>query len=72
MIEKNDPLTNVTSLLSGNGVSRHLCEDLKSFIVTTMPIPWELAKQRIGGAPAKIVFVDSIGGTHARDQGELK
>ena len=37
-----------------------------------MPIPWELAKQRIGGAPAKIVFVDSIGGTHARDQGELK
>ena len=60
MIEKTNPLTNVTSLLSGNGVSRHLCGDLKSFIVTTMPIPWDLAKQRIGGAPAKIVFVDSM------------
>ncbi len=58
MIEKPDSVTNVTSLLSGDGVSRHICEDLKSFIVTTMPIPWELAKQRIGGTPEKIVFVD--------------
>jgi len=60
MIEKPDSVTNVTSLLSGDGVSRHICEDLKSFIVTTMPIPWELAKQRIGGTPEKIVFVDSM------------
>ena len=60
MIEKPDPTTNVISLLSGGDVSKNICEGLKSFIVTTMPIPWELAKGRIGGNPIRIVFVDSM------------
>lgn len=53
-------VTNVRSERFGAGSVEGLGEELRSFIVTTMPVPWGLAQPRLGGKPAAVVMVESM------------
>lgn len=52
--------TNVRSAVFGAGSIDGLGRNLGRFVVTTMPVPWQLARDRLGGEPAALVFVDSM------------
>jgi glycerol-1-phosphate dehydrogenase [NAD(P)+] len=52
--------TNVRSAVFGAGSIDGLGRSLDRFVVTTMPVPWQLVKDRLGGDPAGVVFVDSM------------
>jgi len=52
--------TNVRSALFGAGSIDGLGRSLGRFVVTTMPVPWQLAQDRLGGDPAAVLFVDSM------------
>lgn len=52
--------TNVTSQRFGRNASVGIGETLGKFVVTTMEVPWEIAKPRIGGEPLSVHMVDSM------------
>jgi glycerol-1-phosphate dehydrogenase [NAD(P)+] len=52
--------TNVLSSRFGRGEADGIGEELGSFIVTTMDVPWNLARERIGGWPVGILIADSM------------
>ena len=52
--------TNVKSMKTGRGVANGIAKDLGSFAVTTMEIPWQLTRDKIGGEPAKVIMVQSM------------
>ncbi len=60
MSSKAASATNVQSSLFGRGVARNSAETLGKFIVCTMEIPWQLAKDLIGGRPVEVVMVESM------------
>lgn len=52
--------TNVLSLLMGREAASSLAAELGRFVVTTMEVPWQLARDRIGGEPLAVQMVDSM------------
>ena len=52
--------TNVRSSIFGRGVVEDLGSGLGRFLVTTMPVPWDLVSARLGGEPAAVVMADSM------------
>jgi glycerol-1-phosphate dehydrogenase [NAD(P)+] len=52
--------TNVKSLRSGSGCAKGLSHGLGRFIVTTMDLPWRVAKDAIGGRPEAVVMIESM------------
>jgi glycerol-1-phosphate dehydrogenase [NAD(P)+] len=52
--------TNVRSLREGAGCLAGLGRELGRFVVTTMPVPWEIVRSRLGAAPAAVVHVESM------------
>jgi len=52
--------TNVRSERFGAGSIDGLGDELGNFIVTTMPVPWQLAQPRLGGTPAAVIMVESM------------
>lgn len=53
-------LTNVTELRTGNDCAKNLGQELGKFVVTTMKIPWELTKGKLGGNPEAVFMVESM------------
>lgn len=60
--------TNVTSTRFGRGTVDGLGRDLGRFIVTTMEIPWNLTRERLGGTPEKIFLCESMEIDHIERQ----
>jgi glycerol-1-phosphate dehydrogenase [NAD(P)+] len=52
--------TNVRSIIFGRGVVDGIARDLGRFLVTTMPVPWELTRSRLGGWPCAVLMADSM------------
>ena len=52
--------TNVTSLLMGRGVVDGIAQSSGRFVVTTMDVPWQLTKDKLGSAPLVVQMVDSM------------
>ena len=52
--------TNVTSRWFGRGASVDIGATLGDFVVTTMEVPWQIAKPLIGGDPLAVHMVDSM------------
>ena len=52
--------TNVTSTRFGRGAADGLGRSVGRFVVTTMEVPWNLTRERLGGTPRKVVFCDSM------------
>jgi len=52
--------TNVRSIIFGRGVVDGIARDLGRFLVTTMPVPWALTQNRLGGQPAAVVMAGSM------------
>lgn len=53
-------LTNVRSERFGSGSIDDLGRDLGRFVVTTMDIPWQLVRHRLGAKPDAILHVESL------------
>ena len=53
--------TNVKSFQCGRGAAKGAAEKLTlgRFIVCTMPVPWSLARETVGGAPLAVVTVET-------------
>lgn len=52
--------TNVLSLLTGSGSIDGLGREFGRFVVATMPIPWQLVRDRLGAAPMAVIHVESM------------
>jgi glycerol-1-phosphate dehydrogenase [NAD(P)+] len=52
--------TNVRSARFGAGVIDGLGQELGRFLVTTMPVPWERARGRLGASPAAVLMVETM------------
>ncbi len=52
--------TNVTSCRFGRGSADGIGKELGRFVVATMEIPWNLAKNRVGGTPEKVVLCETM------------
>jgi glycerol dehydrogenase-like iron-containing ADH family enzyme len=52
--------TNVRSQRFGAGSVDGLGDELGRFVVTTMDIPWQVTKDRLGGSPAAVIMVESM------------
>jgi glycerol-1-phosphate dehydrogenase [NAD(P)+] len=57
MIEGN---TNVRSALFGAGALRELGPELGRFLVTTMDVPWQLARPRLSQKPQAVLLVENM------------
>ena len=52
--------TNVLSRRFGAGSVDGLGRELGRFVVATMDIPWQVARDRLGGTPEAVIMVDSM------------
>ncbi len=52
--------TNVRSCRFGGGAIEGLAKELGRFIVTTMEVPWRLARSRIGARPTAVIQVENM------------
>ena len=52
--------TNVRTSRFGSGSVKGIGREVGKFIVTTMDIPWEITRDKIGGTPEDVVIVDSV------------
>ena len=52
--------TNVRSQRFGSGSIDGLGRELGRFVVTSMEIPWQLVRDRLGAAPAAVLLVESM------------
>ncbi len=52
--------TNVRSARFGSGAFDQIGRELGRFIVTTMDVPWELARHRLGADPTAVLRVESM------------
>lgn len=55
-----DGETNVRSIRFGRGAANGIGDLLGRFVVTTMPVPWEVAGARIRGTPLAVLMVESM------------
>ena len=51
--------TDVRSRRFGEGAIDGLGKELGDFIVTSMPVPWEATRPRLGAAPKAVCLVDT-------------
>ena len=49
--------TNVNELRIGNNSSKNIGKEIGKFVVSTMEIPWEIIKNKLGKSPEKVVNV---------------
>lgn len=52
--------TNVVSRRFGEGTVDGMGNNLDDFLVATMPLPWELTRDRLGGRPRAVLMADSM------------
>ena len=52
--------TNVNELRIGNNSSKNIGKEIGKFVVSTMEIPWEIIKNKLGKSPEKVVNVKSV------------
>ena len=52
--------TNVNELRIGNNSSKNVGKEIGKFIVSSMEIPWEIIKNKLGKSPEKVVNVKSV------------
>ena len=52
--------TNITDLRVGRDSLNGLGKEIGKFIVTTMEIPWQLSKDKLGGNPEKVFLIESM------------
>ncbi|MFO0945156.1 MAG: hypothetical protein U1D30_04300 [Planctomycetota bacterium] len=52
--------TNVRSQRFGAGSVDGLGRELGRFVVATMDVPWRIVKERLGGTPETVIFVESM------------
>ncbi len=52
--------TNVLSRRFGAGSVDGLGRELGRFVVATMDIPWQVARDRLGGTPEAVIMVNSM------------
>ena len=52
--------TNVNELRIGNNSSKNVGKEIGKFVVSTMEIPWEIIKNKLGKSPEKVVNVKSV------------
>lgn len=52
--------TNVRSTRSGRGAVDGLGKELGRFVACTMPIPWDLTKDRLGAVPERVIHCESM------------
>ncbi|HEY6411546.1 MAG TPA: iron-containing alcohol dehydrogenase [Ktedonobacteraceae bacterium] len=60
------PHANVKKIVFGRGTMNDLGRQCGRYVVTTMSIPWALAKQRIGPAPLQVIDVEDMDLERAR------
>ena len=51
---------NVASSRFAAGASQRIGSEIGRFVVTTMPVPWKIAGERIGGTPSAMLMVESM------------
>src|SRR5260221_4207785 len=54
------PHANVKRLELGRGIADGIGSQFGRYIVTTMPIPWNVVSQRIGNPPAQVIDVQDM------------
>jgi len=52
--------TNITDLRVGRDSLSGLGNEIGRFVVTTMEIPWQLSKDKLGGNPEKVIMIESM------------
>jgi len=52
--------TNITELRAGRDCSKNLGEELGRFVVTTMEIPWNVIREKLGGKPQAVIMVETM------------
>jgi len=52
--------TNVTSLRTGRDCVKNIACKLGRFVVTTMEIPWNVTREKLGGIPEKVIMVETM------------
>ena len=52
--------TNVNELRIGNNSSKNVGKEIGKFVVSTMEIPWEIIKNKLGKHPEKVLNVTSV------------
>lgn len=52
--------TNITDLRIGRDTLNGLGNKIGKFVVTTMEIPWELSKGKLGGNPEKVIMIKTM------------
>lgn len=54
------PNTNVLDLRTGHNSAQGLSKELGRFCVMTMDIPWKVTRQKLGGTPVDVVFIETM------------
>ena len=52
--------TNVNQLRIGNDSTKNIGNEIGKFVVSTMEIPWEITKGKLGQSPEKVINVTSV------------
>ncbi len=52
--------TNVTSLRTGRDCVKNIACELGRFVVTTMEIPWNVTREKLGGIPEKVIMIETM------------
>jgi glycerol-1-phosphate dehydrogenase [NAD(P)+] len=52
--------TNITELRAGRDCSKNLGGELGRFVVTTMEIPWNVIREKLGGKPQAVIMVENM------------
>ena len=52
--------TNVNELRIGNDSTKNIGNEIGKFVVSTMEIPWEITKGKLGQSPEKVINVTSV------------
>ena len=60
--------TNVNELRIGNNSSKNVGKEIGKFVVSTMEIPWEIIKNKLGKSPEKVIMVTSVEKQWIEDQ----
>ena len=52
--------TNVIDLIYGQDACEGLGKEIGKFCVMTMDIPWKVSKDKLGGTPLEVVFIETM------------
>ncbi len=54
------PQTNVLSSRFGRNAIKNIGQNIDRFVVTTMEIPWQVTKDKLGGTPEEVYLIPSV------------